>query len=62
MVEVVDSSPKRGSTILVNIEEKGCTSKFWYKWNSEFVQKKCKTGNDSNKEPKADNEFDYDVY
>ena len=24
------SSPKRGSTILVNIEEKDCTLKFWY--------------------------------
>ena len=24
------SSPKRGSTILVNIRGKGCTSKFWY--------------------------------
>ena len=25
------SSPKRGSTILVNIEGKGCTLKVWYK-------------------------------
>ena len=24
------SSPKRGSTILVNIEGKSCTLKFWY--------------------------------
>ena len=24
------SSPKRGSTIVVNIEVKGCTLKFWY--------------------------------
>ena len=27
------SSPKRGSTILVNIEGKGCTLKLWYEWN-----------------------------
>ena len=29
-VRYILSNPKRGSTILVNIEGKGCTLKFWY--------------------------------